>query len=374
MQNINLKNLYDDFRDAKTIKAYAKLIQKEANKLNGTYNIMEVCGGHTHSIMKYGLNQLMPSNINFIHGPGCPVCVMPKERIDHAYALALQENVILVTLGDMIKVPGSRGSLQDARREGADVRFVYSPMDCIKIANENKNKTIIFFAIGFETTTPMTTALLNSVIKKDITNILFHINHITVPEPMRVLLDDETNTIDAFIGPSHVSVISGSKIYDEFPKVYKKPIVVSGFEPVDVMESVLMLIKQKNENRCELEVQYSRSVNTDGNIVAQKLNDTYFEKREHFRWRGIGDIPKSALKLKDEFAQYDAEVVYKDILPNEKIDDHKLCICGEILKGKANPIDCKVFGKACTPSTPLGSCMVSSEGACAAYYKFGGIL
>jgi hydrogenase expression/formation protein HypD len=374
MQNINLKNLYDDFRDAKTIKAYAKLIQKQANKLNGTYNIMEVCGGHTHSIMKYGLNQLMPSNINFIHGPGCPVCVMPKERIDHAYALALQENVILVTLGDMIKVPGSRGSLQDARREGADVRFVYSPMDCIKIANENKNKTIIFFAIGFETTTPMTTALLNSVIKKDITNILFHINHITVPEPMRVLLDDETNTIDAFIGPSHVSVISGSKIYDEFPKVYKKPIVVSGFEPVDVMESVLMLIKQKNENRCELEVQYSRSVNKDGNIVAQKLNDTYFEKREHFRWRGIGDIPKSALKLKDEFAQYDAEVVYKDILPNEKIDDHKLCICGEILKGKANPIDCKVFGKACTPSTPLGSCMVSSEGACAAYYKFGGIL
>jgi hydrogenase expression/formation protein HypD len=374
MQNINLKNLYDDFRDAKTIKAYAKLIQKEANKLNGTYNIMEVCGGHTHSIMKYGLNQLMPSNINFIHGPGCPVCVMPKERIDHAYALALQENVILVTLGDMIKVPGSRGSLQDARREGADVRFVYSPMDCIKIANENKDKTIIFFAIGFETTTPMTTALLNSVIKKDITNILFHINHITVPEPMRVLLDDETNTIDAFIGPSHVSVISGSKIYDEFPKVYKKPIVVSGFEPVDVMESVLMLIKQKNENRCELEVQYSRSVNKDGNIVAQKLNDTYFEKREHFRWRGIGDIPKSALKLKDEFAQYDAEVVYKDILPNEKIDDHKLCICGEILKGKANPIDCKVFGKACTPSTPLGSCMVSSEGACAAYYKFGGIL
>jgi hydrogenase expression/formation protein HypD len=374
MQNINLKNLYDDFRDAKTIKAYAKLIQKQANKLNGTYNIMEVCGGHTHSIMKYGLNQLMPSNINFIHGPGCPVCVMPKERIDHAYALALQENVILVTLGDMIKVPGSRGSLQDARREGADVRFVYSPMDCIKIANENKDKTIIFFAIGFETTTPMTTALLNSVIKKDITNILFHINHITVPEPMRVLLDDETNTIDAFIGPSHVSVISGSKIYDEFPKVYKKPIVVSGFEPVDVMESVLMLIKQKNENRCELEVQYSRSVNKDGNIVAQKLNDTYFEKREHFRWRGIGDIPKSALKLKDEFAQYDAEVVYKDILPNEKIDDHKLCICGEILKGKANPIDCKVFGKACTPSTPLGSCMVSSEGACAAYYKFGGIL
>lgn len=374
MRNLHLKDLYDGFRQPEVIKSYAKLIEQEAKKLSKPINIMEVCGGHTHSIMKYGLNQLLPENVNFIHGPGCPVCVMPKERIDHAYTLAMLDDVILVTLGDMIKVPGSYGTLQDARAKGADVRFVYSPLDCLKIANENPNKTVLFFAIGFETTTPMTTALINQVIQKDIKNILFHINHITVPEPMRVLLDDPTNTIDAFIGPSHVSVISGSKIYDEFATFYKKPVVVSGFEPLDVMQSVLMLLKQIHENRCEVEVEYSRSVSKDGNLLAQKLNDKYFERREHFRWRGIGDIPKSALKLKEEYSYLDAEVKYATILPTTLIDDYKLCICGEILKGKANPKDCKVFGTACTPSSPLGSCMVSSEGACAAYYKYGGIL
>ena len=372
--SLQLKDLYDGFREPKVIKSYAKLIADEAKNLKRAVNIMEVCGGHTHSIMKYGLNQILPKEVNFVHGPGCPVCVMPKERIDHAYALSLLDDVILVTLGDMIKVPGSNGNLQDARSKGADVRFVYSPIDCIKIAKENPNKKIIFFAIGFETTTPMTTALINQVIKKDIPNILFHINHITVPEPMRVLLDDPTNTIDAFIGPSHVSVISGSKIYDEFPKDYQKPVVVSGFEPVDVMQSVLMILKQVNEKRCEVEVQYSRSVNKDGNLVAQKLNDKYFEKRSHFRWRGIGDIPASALKLKDEYSKYDAEIIYKGILPNNEIDDHKLCICGDILKGKAKPKDCKVFGTACTPANPLGSCMVSSEGACSAYYKYGNLI
>ncbi len=376
MNQLNLKDLYDGFRQPEVIKSYKKLIEQEANKLSKPINIMEVCGGHTHTIMKYGLNQLIPENINFIHGPGCPVCVMPKERIDMAFALSLQPNVILVTLGDMIKVPGSNGNLQDARAKGADVRFVYSPLDCIKIATDSKNqdKIIIYFAIGFETTTPMTTALINQVIKKDIKNILFHINHVTVPEPMRVLLDDKTNTIDAFIGPAHVSVISGSKIYDEFPLKYKKPVVVSGFEPVDVMESVYMIIKQFTSNRCEVEVQYTRSVSKDGNIVAQKLNDKFFEKREFFRWRGIGDIAQSALKLKDEYKKYDAEVIYKDILPTKQIDDHKLCICGDILKGKANPKDCKVFGTACTPSNPMGSCMVSSEGACSAYYKYGNMI
>jgi len=373
LKNLNLKDLYDGFRDPEVIKSYKKLIDNEAKKLEKPINIMEVCGGHTHSIMKYGLNQLMPSNVNFIHGPGCPVCVMPKERIDHAYTLSMVNDVILVTLGDMIKVPGSLGTLQDARAKGADVRFVYSPLDCLKIAKENEDKTIIFFAIGFETTTPMTTALINQVIKKDIKNILFHINHITVPEPMRVLLDDKTNTIDAFIGPSHVSVISGSKVYDEFPLDYKKPVVVSGFEPIDVMESVLMILKQINEKRCEVEIQYTRSVSRDGNKVAQKLNDKYFIKREYFKWRGIGNIKNSALKLKPQFSYLDAEEKYKDILPIKECNDHKSCICGEILKGKANPIDCKVFKTVCTPSNPLGSCMVSSEGACAAYFKYGNL-
>ena len=371
---LELKNLYDDFRDADTIKAYAKMIAQDAQKLTKPLNIMEVCGGHTHTIMKYGINQLLPSNINFIHGPGCPVCVMPKERIDHAYVLSLQEDVILVTLGDMIKVPGSSGSLQDARAKGADVRFVYSPMECLKIAKENRDKKIIFFAIGFETTTPMTSALIQATIKQDIKNIFFHINHITVPEPMSVLLDDETNTIDAFIGPAHVSVIEGSKIYEQFASEYKKPVVVSGFEPVDVIEGVYKILKQVVDDRCEVEIQYSRSVTREGNTVAQKLNGRFFEKRSHFRWRGIGDIASSAYKLKDEYAHLDAEVIYKDILPQNEIDDHKLCICGDILKGKANPVDCKVFGTACTPSKPLGSCMVSSEGACAAYFKYGNLV
>ncbi len=373
-RELELKDLYSGFREPETIKAYASLIEKESKKLSNTLSIMEVCGGHTHTIMKYGLNQLLPEKVNFIHGPGCPVCIMPKERVDHAMVLARLDGVILVTLGDMIKVPGSKGSLQDARAEGADVRFVYSPTDTLKIAIDNPDKKIIFFAIGFETTTPMTSALINQVINSGITNILFHINHVTVPEPMRVLLDDKTNKIDAFIGPAHVSVISGSKIYDEFASEYKKPVVVSGFEPVDVIHSVYMILCQINEDRCEVEVEYSRSVNYDGNLQAQELNDMFFEKRESFRWRGIGDIALSALRLKNEFAFLDAEVVYRDILPNAEIDDHKLCICGDILKGKAIPRDCKVFQKACKPSTPLGSCMVSSEGACAAYYKYGDLV
>ena len=378
--SLELKNLYDDFRDADTIKAYAKIIAEDAKKLQNPINIMEVCGGHTHTIMKYGIPQLLPENIKFIHGPGCPVCIMPKERIDHAYILSMQEDVILVTLGDMIKVPGSNGSLQAARSKGADVRFVYSPMECIKIAEENPNKKVIFFAIGFETT-PMTAALLDAVIKKDIKNIYFHINHVTVPEVMRELIDsrDEhvdsyNNKIDAFLGPSHVSVISGSKIYEEFPRDYKRPVVVSGFEPVDVMQAISMILKQFIQNRCELEIEYKRLVSYDGNLKAQSLIDKYFEKRGMFKWRGLGNIPNSALKLRDEFAKYDAEIVYKEVLPLEEIEDHKLCICGDILRGMANPPECTIFGTACKPSSPVGSCMVSSEGACAAYYKYGNLL
>ncbi len=378
---LELKNLYDDFRDGKTLKAYAKIIEEDAKKLNRTINIMEVCGGHTHSIMKYGIPQLLPKNINFIHGPGCPVCIMPKERIDHAYILALLDDVILVTLGDMIKVPGSNGSLQDARAKGADVRFVYSPIECIKIAKENKDKKIIFFAIGFETTTPMTAVLIEQTIKQNIPNIFFHINHVTVPEVMCELIDsrDEhidsyNNQIDAFLGPSHVSVIAGSKIYDIFPKKYHRPVVVSGFEPVDIMESISMIIKQFIQNRCEVEIQYKRVVDYDGNKKAQELIDRYFDKVSLFRWRGLGNIPKSGLKLKDKYAKYDAEVIYKDILPISEIEDHKLCICGDILRGMAKPPECTIFGTACTPTNPVGSCMVSSEGACAAYYKYGNLL
>jgi len=380
MKELELKNLYDDFRDAETIKAYAKIIAQDAKKLEKPINIMEVCGGHTHTIMKYGLPQLLPKNINFIHGPGCPVCIMPKERIDHAYILSMQENVILVTLGDMIKIPGSNGSLQDARAKGADVRFVYSPMECIKIAEENPEKKVIFFAIGFETTTPMTAVLVQEVIKRELKNILFHINHVTVPEVMVELIDSRdvhvdsyNNEIDAFLGPSHVSVISGSKIYDKFPKDYNRPVVVTGFEPVDAMQGISMIIKQFLEKRCELEIQYKRVVSHEGNLKAQGLINTYFEKMSLFRWRGIGNVPDSGLKLRDEYAQYDAEKVYSNVLPISQIEDHKLCICGDILRGIAKPQECSIFGTACKPTKPVGSCMVSSEGACAAYYKYGNL-
>ncbi len=373
MSKLELKNLYGDFRDSETIKSFAKKINEDAKKIDRNINIMEVCGGHTHTIMKYGILQLLPKNINFIHGPGCPVCIMPKERIDHAYILSKQEDVILVTLGDMIKVPGSHGSLQTARSEGADVRFVYSPLDVLEIAKENPMKKVIFYAIGFETTTPMSAALLDKVIKEGVDNVFFHINHVRVPEPMRVLMDDKECQINAFLGPSHVSAITGSKIYEEFPLTYHTPVVVSGFEPVDVMHSIYMILRQFVEGRCEVENEYGRAVTREGNVSAQKLVDKYFDRKDSFRWRGIGDIPKSSLKLRDEYVRYDAEKIYSDILPDIKIDDHKLCICGEILKGKAKPMDCKVFGRACKPSSPLGSCMVSSEGACAAYYKYGNI-
>ena len=372
-KELQLKDLYDGFRDAKTIKAFKQIIDEDLKDYDGTINIMEVCGGHTHTIMKYGIPQLINKKINFIHGPGCPVCVMPKDRIDSAYELSLQKDLILVTLGDMIKVPGSKGSLQKARSEGADVRFVYSPMDCLKIASENKDKIVVFFAIGFETTTPMTCALMEQVIKQDIKNILFSINHITVPEVMRVLVEDKNCKIDAFLGPSHVSVISGSKIYEEFPLSYNKPVVVSGFEPVDVMQSISMIVKQFKEKRANLEIEYKRVVSYEGNLKAQELINKYF-KKVPFKFRGIGEVENSGYELKDEFDKYNVKIVYKEILPTQEVKENKACKCPEILKGVAKPTDCKIFGNICTPTNPIGSCMISSEGACSAYYKYGNLL
>ncbi len=357
-----------DFRDAKRIKAIAKQIEKELKK---PFNVMEVCGGHTHTIMKYGLKQILPSEIDFVHGPGCPVCIMPKERIDHAIALVQDEDNIVATLGDMIRVPGSKSSLQKERAKGKNVKMLYAPFDILKIAKENPDKNVIYFAIGFETTTPMTAALIERVLQEGLKNIFFHINHVLVPPPVKAIMDSGEAKIDAFIGPSHVSVIAGAKIYEEIAEKYRTPIVVAGFEPVDIMESILWIIRQFNEGRAEVEIQYKRAVTWKGNTKAQELINKYLEPREIFRWRGIGDIPYSALKLKDEYAELDAEVKFADILPNEPTDDHKLCICGDILKGIAKPHNCKVFGTACTPQNPLGSCMVSSEGACAAYYKYG---
>jgi len=370
---MELKDLYEGFRNPQTIKSFASEIAKEAESLAEPLRVMEVCGGHTHTIMKYGLLQILPKNIKFVHGPGCPVCIMPKERIDHAISLAKMDNTILCTLGDMIRVPGSYSSLALERAKGADIRALYSPLDVIKISKENSNKNVIFFAIGFETTTPMTAAVIDYVVKNRISNVYFHINHVLVPPAVRAIMNPRKAKINAFIGPSHVSVITGSKIYEPLSDEYKTPIVVSGFEPVDVMEAILLLVKQKNVGKAEVEIEYKRSVTRDGNIKAQELIEKYLEVRGHFRWRGIGDIPESALKLKNEYSYLDAEILFKDRLSNEEIDDHKQCICGTILQGLAYPQDCKVFAKVCTPSNPLGSCMVSDEGACNAYYRYGSI-
>ena len=361
-------DLIEGFRDPKHMKALSAIIAKECTQ---KINIMEVCGGHTHTIMKFGLMQILPELIEFVHGPGCPVCIMPKERIDHAIALASMPDTILATLGDMIRVPGSTTSLQKLRAQGCDIRSLYSPLDVIKIAKENPDKKVIFFAIGFESTTPMSAVLVKEVVEQKISNLFFHINHVTVPEPVDAIMSGGDARIDAFLGPSHVSVVTGYKIYEPIVEKYHTPIVVSGFEPTDVMESILRIVRQVNSGKAFVENEYARAVSREGNLKAQALVDTYFERRDHFRWRGIGDIPKSALKLKEPYAFCDAEVVFDALLPKEQLDDHKMCICGAILKGLAKPYDCKVFGKACTPSNPMGSCMVSSEGACSAYFKYG---
>ncbi len=363
--------LIDSFRNHRVIIELAKRINKLAENLPQKLKIMEVCGGHTHTIMKYGLNQLLSTEIELIHGPGCPVCVMPKERIDEAYEIAMQEGVILVTLGDMIKVPGSKGTLQRARAEGRDVRFVYSPLEVLKIAKEHEDKKIVYFAIGFETTTPMSAALLERVMGEKLTNVLFHINHVCVPEPLELILGSEDSKINALLAPSHVSVITGAKIYVPLVERFKIPVVVAGFEPIDVMESILRIVAQKVSHEARLEIEYARSVSMEGNLKAQALCTRYFTKRESFNWRGLGAIPRSALKLKEEFREWDAECYFADIFQKKPAKDHPACRCGDILKGIAKPFDCKVFAKACTPQNPLGSCMVSSEGACAAYYKYG---
>lgn len=304
--SFDLKQLYQGFRDADTVLNLAEQIKALAPQLPEPLKVMEVCGGHTHTIMKYGLKQLLPDNIDFIHGPGCPVCVMPKERIDHAAALACQPNVILVTLGDMIRVPGSKGSLAQYRAKGCDIRPIYDPLDCLTIATENPDKDVVFFAIGFETSTPMTAILVEQVEQRQINNLYFHINHVLVPPAVDAVMADPAVKVNAFIGPSHVSVIEGAKIYRPLVEKYNTPVVVAGFEPVDVMESILRLTKQKIAGEPELDVQYTRAVTEEGNTVAQQAVKRCFDVRDSFRRRGLGPIPNSALKLNGTLKHRDA--------------------------------------------------------------------
>jgi hydrogenase expression/formation protein hypD len=362
-------NLINDFRDKELILTFSKLIKKESKN---PLNIMEICGGHTHSIMKFGLDKLVGENINFIHGPGCPVCVMPKTKIDEAIKLASMPNTILCTLADMLRVPGSNTSLQKLRGDGCDIRALYSPLDCLKIAKQNPDKNVIFFAIGFETTTPMSASLIEKTLQMKLSNLFFCINHVTVPAPVRAILDDkDTVKIDAFLGPSHVSVITGYGIYEQIARDYQKPIAVSGFEPLDIMDSVLNLVRQQNTNNHEVFNQYARVVSRYGNLKAKELIDRYLKPCD-FNWRGLGLIEQSGMDLRDEFEKLNARVVF-DCKVQSK-GENKACICPEILRGRAKPFECKIFGKVCTPQNPVGSCMVSSEGACSAYYKYANIL
>lgn len=367
-------DIYNDFKEKEKVLKLVSLIDEEVGSYNRKVKIMEVCGGHTHSIMKYGLNRMLSRSVDFIHGPGCPVCVMPVSRIDIAIYLSRLENVILATYGDMMRVPGSKSSLIKERGNGADIRMVYSTLDIIKLAQENKNKKIIFYAIGFETTAPMTAALIEQIKAHDIKNIYFYINHVLVPPPIEAILDLCDSEIDGFVGPGHVSVITGVGIYNNIVVKYKKPVVVSGFEPFDILMSVLMIAKQINRRFSKIEIGYTRAVKQNGNKKAQELVNKYFEIRDSFEWRGLGYIPKSALKLKEKFKDIDAESLFRDYiydnLANNKAVENQVCKCGDILKGKLKPNECPLFKKLCTPDNPIGACMVSHEGACAAYFKY----
>jgi hydrogenase expression/formation protein HypD len=371
---LHLQDLFDGFRHPPTLDLLAGRIQQRAEQLTQPLRIMEVCGGHTHTLMKYGLTQRLPEQIEFIHGPGCPVCVMPKERIDQAIQLAHQPDVMLVTLGDLLRVPGSLGTLAQARAKGAHVHTVSSPLETLALAKDNPDRKWVFFAIGFETTTPMTAVLLEQARQRQLSNVFIHCNHVLVPPAVAALLSETPCWIDALIAPSHVSVITGADYYQALVDRFNKPVVVGGFEPVDLMQSVAMLVEQaialQQGKPAQLQIQYTRSVKPSGNRKAQECVAKYFCLRERFRWRGLGEIVHSALQLKPQWQDWDAEHHWASLLSNSPQQDHRLCRCGEILRGSVKPLDCALFGRGCDPQHPLGSCMVSDEGACHAYFRF----
>ncbi|MFO1026911.1 MAG: hydrogenase formation protein HypD [Acetobacteraceae bacterium] len=357
----------DEYRDAGLARGLAAVIAQEARR---DYAFMEFCGGHTHAISRYGLADLLPASVRLIHGPGCPVCVLPVGRLDDAIRLASNPAVTLCTYADMMRVPGSGGaSLQKAKAAGADVRMVYSSLDAVRTAETEPGREVVFFAIGFETTTPPTAIALRQAIAKGLRNFSIFCNHVLTPVAMRAILDAPAVALDGFIGPAHVSTVIGSAAYQDFAEVYRRPVVIAGFEPLDVMQAVLMLVRQVNDGRCMVENQYIRAVTEQGNRTAQALCDAVFEIRDAFEWRGLGLVPRSALRLRPEYAPFDAEQRFE--VRTIPAADNPACACPDILRGAKNPTDCKLFGTACTPETPVGACMVSSEGACAAHWTYG---
>jgi len=333
------------------------------------YKLMEVCGGHTHTIYRYAIETLLPDGVELVHGPGCPVCVLPMGRVDDGIAIARRPGVILTCFGDMMRVPGSQGSLQEARSLGADVRMVYSPLDALRIARENPDREVVFFALGFETTAPSTALTLMRARRERVRNFSCLCNHVLIEPPLRALLDAPELQIDGFIGPGHVATVIGARAFGFVPRDYARPVVVSGFEPLDVMQSIQMLLVQLASGRCEVENQYRRVVSWEGNPRAQAAMAEVFSLREHFEWRGLGSIADSALRISDAYAAFDAESRFS--VPGAQLADPRECQCGEVLRGEIKPWECRVFGTACTPERAIGACMVSPEGACAAYYSYG---
>ncbi|MHB2024370.1 MAG: hydrogenase formation protein HypD [Mycobacteriales bacterium] len=358
----------DEYRDAQTAHAVAGRIAKLCEP-GRHYRFMEVCGGHTHTIYKHGLEDYLPEAVELVHGPGCPVCVIPMGRVDDAIAIAEQPDVILTSFGDMMRVPGSRRSFFDANAAGADIRMVYSPLDALKIAKRNPDKRVVFMAIGFETTAPSTAVTLLRAVAEGIDNFALFVNHVTILPAIKAILDSPDMRLDGFLGPGHVSTVIGCEPYRFIAEAYQRPLVVAGFEPLDLLASVAMLLEQLAQGRCEVENQYTRVVAWNGNPRALKVINETMELRPHFEWRGLGFIANSALQLRERYAAHDAERIFS--VPGVRVADPKSCQCGEVLKGVIKPWECKVFGTACTPETPIGTCMVSSEGACAAYYNFG---
>lgn len=365
----------DEFRDREKAATLVKQIQCLVSEIEiaktRPISIMEVCGGHTHSIFRYGIEGMLPPEIELVHGPGCPVCVLPMGRIDDCVAVAERADVIWTTFGDAMRVPGSCKSLLQAKADGSDIRMVYSPMDSLDLARKNPDREVVFFGIGFETTMPSTALTILQAESEGITNFSVFCNHITIVPTIKAILDSPDLQLDGFLGPGHVSMVIGTKPYEFVSHYYRRPLVVAGFEPLDVLQSIWMVLKQIKDGRSEVENQYARIVPDDGNDRALGAVSKVYELREFFEWRGLGSIDHSGVRIRDDYAAYDAE--QKFAMPHIKIADPKSCQCGEVLKGVIKPWQCKVFGTACTPETPLGALMVSSEGACAAYYQYGGI-
>lgn len=353
----------DEYRDKKLVLKLIEQIKAESTK---NIILMEVCGGHTMSIQKFGIPSLLPDTVKLISGPGCPVCVSSREYIDRSIAFSRLSDVIITTYGDLIRIPGSTSSLDEEKAAGADVRIVYSVLDSLKIAIDNPEKKIIFLGIGFETTAPSSAVGIINAYKRGITNFYLYSSHKVMPPAMAALIDEGVK-IDGYIAPGHVSTITGSGIYKDIAEVYKLACVISGFEPVDLLKSILMLVRQFEKNEPKVEIEYSRVVKPEGNIKAQQMLEEVFEMQDEW-WRGLGILPDSGLKIRDKYKMHDAKLMIP--VEVEPTKEDKGCICGEILKGLKSPLDCKLFAKVCSPTDPVGACMVSHEGACNAYYRF----